>query len=65
LRWGNEARIFERFARAASSGVSGTGLGLAIVKGFVSLMGAQVSARNRSDRSGAVFTIDFPAERLA
>ena len=52
---GDEVRIFERFARAASSGVSGTGLGLAIVKGFVSLMGAHVSARNRSDRSGGSF----------
>jgi two-component system sensor histidine kinase KdpD len=61
---GDEARIFERFERADNS-ASGTGLGLAIVKGFVSLMGAKVSARNRSDRSGAVFTIEFPAERLA
>ncbi len=62
---GDEVRIFERFARAASSGVNGTGLGLAIVRGFASLMGAQVSARNRNDRSGAVFTIAFPAESLA
>jgi len=62
---GDEARIFERFARAGTPGAGGTGLGLAIVKGFVSLMGAQVSVRNRSDKSGAIFTIEFPAERLA
>lgn len=62
---GDEARIFERFARAEAPAASGTGLGLAIVKGFVSLMGAKVSARNRSDRSGAIFTIEFPADRLA
>lgn len=62
---GDEARIFERFARAETPATGGTGLGLAIVKGFVSLMDAEVSARNRSDRSGAVFTIAFPAERLA
>lgn len=62
---GEETRIFDRFARSAGSGVSGTGLGLAIVKGFVSLMGAQVAARNRTDRAGAVFTVEFPAESLA
>lgn len=62
---GDEVRIFERFARAETPAASGTGLGLAIVNGFVSLMGAKISARNRTDRSGAIFTIEFPADRLA
>lgn len=44
---GDEARIFERFARGASPTASGTGLGLAIVRGFARLMGADVSAVNR------------------
>lgn len=65
IRAGEETRIFERFVRASPSGASGTGLGLAIVKGFASLMGAQVAARNRGDRTGAIFSIEFPADRLA
>ena len=64
IKAGDEARIFERFARSSSTNASGTGLGLAIVKGFASLMGARVTARNRSDRTGAIFTIEFPEESL-
>ena len=61
-----EARVFEKFYRgeAAASG-GGTGLGLPIVKGFATLMGAEVSAHNRRDRSGAVFTLAFPAGATA
>lgn len=58
---GDEVRIFERFTRGGSS-PAGTGLGLAIVKGFAGLMGATASARNRPDRSGALFSIEFPAK---
>ncbi len=65
IKIGEESRIFERFARSSGSAVSGTGLGLAIVNGFVSLMGARASASNRSDRVGAIFTIEFPQESLA
>ncbi|MEQ1780463.1 MAG: ATP-binding protein, partial [Hyphomonadaceae bacterium] len=61
---GDEARIFERFERSSSTNTRGTGLGLAIVKGFVSLMGARVTASNRSDRTGAIFTVEFPVESL-
>ena len=64
IKPGDETRIFERFARSSSAGVGGTGLGLAIVKGFVLLMGAKVTSSNRTDRTGAVFTIEFPAESL-
>ena len=64
IKAGDEARIFERFARSPTTNASGTGLGLAIVKGFVSLMGARVTARNRGDRPGAVFTVEFPEESL-
>jgi two-component system, OmpR family, sensor histidine kinase KdpD len=38
----------------------GTGLGLAIVKGFADAMGVGVSATNRSDGTGAVFTLHLP-----
>ncbi|HEX7081331.1 MAG TPA: ATP-binding protein [Gammaproteobacteria bacterium] len=52
-------RIFERFfrARVADHRRAGAGLGLAICKGFVEAMGGKISARNRTDRSGAVFTV--------
>ncbi|RYG33535.1 MAG: two-component sensor histidine kinase, partial [Burkholderiales bacterium] len=60
LRPGDEARIFERFARGSALSPTGTGLGLAIVKGFANLMHAQISAANRADRNGAVFSLAFP-----
>jgi two-component system sensor histidine kinase KdpD len=62
---GEEQRIFERFVRGSSPAAGSAGLGLAIVKGFSGLMGAQVSARNRPDRSGAIFSIVFPPGALA
>jgi two-component system sensor histidine kinase KdpD len=51
--------LFQKFIRAeqGDSGPSGTGLGLAIVKGFIDAMDGSVTARNRSDRQGAIFTI--------
>jgi two-component system sensor histidine kinase KdpD len=36
---------------------AGTGLGLAISRGFVEAMGGTVTASNRHDRCGAVFTV--------
>ncbi|HYC13886.1 MAG TPA: ATP-binding protein, partial [Stellaceae bacterium] len=44
---------------------AGTGLGLAICRGFVEAMGGEVKAANRSDRSGARFTIDLPIAAVA
>jgi len=62
--------IFEKFHRAQKQDQvrAGTGLGLAISRGFIEAMGGSIDAVNRSDRSGAVFTITLPipksAERL-
>ena len=55
-------RIFEKFyrARGADTGRAGTGLGLAICRGFVEAMGGTISAANRQDRSGAIFTVTMP-----
>ena len=55
-------RIFDKFYRvhAADHRRAGTGLGLAICRGFVETMGGTIRAGNRSDRSGAVFTISLP-----
>jgi two-component system sensor histidine kinase KdpD len=54
--------IFEKFHRAEKGDQvrAGTGLGLAIARGFVEAMGGSVTAANRADRSGAVFTITLP-----
>jgi two-component system, OmpR family, sensor histidine kinase KdpD len=52
-------RIFQRFFRVMTTGLrpAGTGLGLAICKGFVEAMGGTICAANRSDGSGARFSI--------
>ncbi len=55
-------RIFDKFfrVRSADRQRAGTGLGLAICRGFVEAMGGTIKAANRSERAGAVFTIDLP-----
>jgi two-component system sensor histidine kinase KdpD len=56
-------RIFDKFYRvqAADRKRAGTGLGLAICRGFVEAMGGTITAGNRQDRRGAVFSISLPA----
>ncbi len=55
-------RIFDKFYRvsAVDRRRAGTGLGLAICRGFIEAMGGTITAANRADRSGAVFTIALP-----
>jgi two-component system sensor histidine kinase KdpD len=55
-------RVFDKFYRARKGDRvrAGTGLGLAICRGFVEAMGGTITAANRSDRPGAVFTIKLP-----
>ena len=59
---GDLERIFDKFYRVQASDRkrAGTGLGLAISRGFVEAMGGTITAANRADRPGAVFTIAFP-----
>ncbi|AQS85854.1 MAG: sensor histidine kinase KdpD [Acetobacter aceti] len=58
----NPERVFDKFTRIQFSDRQrpGTGLGLAIAKGFVETAGGSITAENRPDRTGAVFTISFP-----
>ncbi len=55
-------RIFDKFyrARAEDRKRAGTGLGLPICRGFVEAMGGTITASNRQERRGALFTITLP-----
>ncbi|EPE96032.1 sensor histidine kinase [Rhizobium grahamii] len=55
-------RVFDTFYRVRKGDQvrAGTGLGLSICRGFVEAMGGTITAGNRTDRSGAVFTIRLP-----
>jgi two-component system, OmpR family, sensor histidine kinase KdpD len=55
-------RIFAKFYRAGGPDHrrAGTGLGLSICRGFIEAMGGTITAANRTDASGAVFTIALP-----
>jgi two-component system sensor histidine kinase KdpD len=54
--------VFDKFYRAQKGDHvrPGTGLGLAISRGFVEAMHGTISATNRTDRSGAMLTIQLP-----
>jgi two-component system sensor histidine kinase KdpD len=55
-------RVFDKFyrVRASDKKRAGTGLGLAIARGFMEAMGGTITAANRSDNTGAVFTLTLP-----
>lgn len=55
-------RVFDSFYRVRKRDhvLAGTGLGLSICKGFVEAMGGTITASNRTDRPGAIFTIRMP-----
>ncbi len=59
--------VFEKFHRASKGDQvrAGTGLGLAISRGFIEAMGGTIDAANRSDRQGAVFTINLPVPKAS
>jgi PAS domain S-box-containing protein len=55
--------VFERFRQADGSTTrthGGLGLGLAIVRHLVELHGGTITAENRTERSGATFTVRLP-----
>lgn len=63
----NLETIFERFYTQRPSGAafgSHSGLGLAIARQIVTAHGGHIHASNRSDRTGARFTVDLPAVTL-
>jgi two-component system, OmpR family, sensor histidine kinase KdpD len=52
--------VFDKFYQAQKGVQAGTGLGLAISRGFVEFIHGTITAANRTDRKGAVFTIRLP-----
>jgi two-component system sensor histidine kinase KdpD len=60
------ATIFEKFHRSNKGDHvrAGTGLGLSICRGFIEAMGGTITASNRPDRPGAVFTMTLPYSKL-
>ena len=60
-------RIFDKFYRAHKGDQvrAGTGLGLAISRGFIEALQGTLTAANRTDRSGAEFTITLPVPESA
>jgi two-component system sensor histidine kinase KdpD len=60
-------RIFDKFHRARKGDQvrAGTGLGLSISRGFMEAMHGTITAANRTDRSGALFTITLPIGQTA
>jgi two-component system sensor histidine kinase KdpD len=59
-------RIFDKFyrVRKADKVRAGTGLGLAISRGFIEAMHGTITAANRTDRTGAVFTLTLPVPEM-
>jgi two-component system, OmpR family, sensor histidine kinase KdpD len=62
---GDLEQIFDKFYWACRLDQvrAGTGLGLAISRGFIEAMRGTISAANRTDRMGAVFTIRLAGAR--
>jgi two-component system sensor histidine kinase KdpD len=59
---GDLNRMFDQFHLSCADDRSrlGAGMQLAVCRGYIEAMGGTIAAGNRTDRSGAVFTITFP-----
>jgi two-component system sensor histidine kinase KdpD len=59
--------VFDKFYRVNKQDQvrAGTGLGLAISRGFIEAMHGTITAANRTDRKGAVFSIRLPVPAAA
>ncbi|MFA5903458.1 MAG: sensor histidine kinase KdpD [Desulfobacula sp.] len=55
--------LFQKFHRGKNARFGGIGLGLSIVHRFMAIIGGSATLSNRTDRSGAVFTLVFPLKK--
>ena len=59
---GDEQRVFEKFQRGANvkPDSRGSGLGLAICRAIVRAHGGEITAQNRTEKTGVVFRVRLP-----
>lgn len=62
LRAGDEEKIFERFYRGDWASAPGVGLGLPICRAIATVHEGTLTAANRTDGTGAVFTLSLPRD---
>jgi two-component system sensor histidine kinase KdpD len=58
--------IFDKFyrVRKADRKVAGTGLGLSVARGFVESFGGTLTAANRDETGGAIFSLTVPLRKM-
>jgi two-component system, OmpR family, sensor histidine kinase KdpD len=57
---GEENKVFEKFYRRPGTAPGGLGLGLSIARQLVEAHSGQITAQNREDGTGAIFSIRLP-----
>jgi two-component system sensor histidine kinase KdpD len=57
---GEENKVFEKFYRRPGTAPGGLGLGLSIARQLVEAHSGQITAQNRADGTGAIFSIRLP-----
>ncbi len=67
LAAGDEQRVFEKFQRGANAKPDsrGAGLGLAICRAIVRAHGGEITALNRTEKSGVIFRVCLPVDGAA
>ena len=67
LAAGDELRVFEKFQRGANAKPDsrGAGLGLAICRAIVRAHNGEITARNRTEKTGVIFRVRLPVDSAA
>ena len=64
LAAGDELKVFEKFQRGANAKPDsrGAGLGLAICRAIVRAHGGEITAQNRTEKTGVIFRVRLPIQ---